>query len=441
MPSRQIDSYPIWHPFTQMKTAGVPLRVQAANAEFLTLEDGRSIIDCISSWWVTLHGHGNRQIAAAIYEQACKLEHVIFAGFTHEPAEKLAASLLSQLPATLSRVFFSDDGSTSVEVALKMVLQYWQNCGQEKRRRLIGFAGGYHGDTLGAMSAGGSSSFWRPFADLLFDIDVVDYPQTWEHDDEVEHKEEATLARLEELLEQGQGVHAAIIIEPLVQGAAGMRMCRPQFLTALRSLADRHGALLIFDEVMTGFGRTGDWFACTKSGATPDIICLSKGITGGALPLAVTISSEQIYQAFLSDKLERALFHSHSYTGNPIACAAANASFALLEESASVFRSFENRHRALAAEYFSDGELVHKIRFGGTIAAFDLQIGDCNYYSGAAGDLRLRFLESGVLLRPLGNTVYLMPPYCISDSSLRFAYQTIRKVAHAWRQEHPASVR
>ena len=266
------ETYPIWHPFTQMKTAGMPLRVVRGEGALLHLDDGRKIIDCISSWWVTLHGHGNKQIADAIHEQAQQLEQVIFAGFTHEPAEQLAKGLLELLPRSLTRVFFSDNGSTSVEVALKMAFQYWRNVGEPQRTRFIGFEGGYHGDTMGAMSAGGSSSFWQHFRKLMFDIDVVPFPETWDGDPDVEAKEAASINALRKLLTlDGSGglqpaangtgglqpAFAGIIIEPLIQGAAGMRMCRPEFLRKLRAVADEFSVLLIFDEVMTGFGRTG----------------------------------------------------------------------------------------------------------------------------------------------------------------------------------------
>ena len=425
----EISHYPIWHPFTQMQTAGVPLMVERARDEYLFLSDGRKILDCISSWWVTLHGHANEKIARAIYDQACKLEHVIFAGFTHAPAQQLAESLIVELPSSLTKVFFSDNGSTSVEVALKMAFQYWRNRNETDKTRFIGFDGGYHGDTLGAMSAGGSSSFWKTFKDLMFEVDIAPFPETWDGDAAVEEKEANALSTLRKMLEEGRGRHAAIIIEPLVQGAAGMRMCRPQFLEAISKLAQEHEALLIFDEVMTGFGRTGEMFACTKSGVTPDIICLSKGITGGCLPLAVTVATDRIYDAFLSDKLERALFHSHSYTGNPIACAAANASLAILKDSRQLIAGFEARHRAFAQRYLCDSSPVQKSRFCGTIAAFDFKLLNCDYYSSLASELRRRFLDKGMLIRPLGTTIYLMPPLCISEESLDFAYRAIRAVA------------
>jgi adenosylmethionine---8-amino-7-oxononanoate aminotransferase len=431
------DSYPIWHPFTQMKTAGMPLQISRGNGAFLYLEDGRQIVDCISSWWVTLHGHANAQIAEAIYEQAKKLEQVIFAGFTHEPSRKLADSLLTKLPPALKRVFFSDNGSTSVEVALKMAFQYWQNVGETSRTRFIGFTGGYHGDTIGAMSAGGSSPFWSNFKQLMFPIDVAPFPETWEGDTTGEEKAQQALAAIRTMLSEHPGEYAGLIIEPLIQGAAGMHMCTPAFLRSLKALAQEFNTLLIFDEVMTGFGRTGDWFAAAKADVSPDIICLSKGITGGFLPLSVTVCTERIYDAFLSDKLEKALFHSHSYTANPIACAAANASFDLLTQSESTFRNFEQRHRQMVQKHLEPlatrdnkpkGMGLEHFRFCGTIAAFDISSANKSYYSSLAPQLRADFLEKGVLLRPLGNTIYLMPPLCIDDGTLDGVYATIAAV-------------
>lgn len=416
-----------------MKTAGTPLPVRKAYGSFIELEDGRKIIDCISSWWVTLHGHGNEKIAKAIHDQALELEHVIFAGFTHEPAIKLAQSLLSKLPQNLTRVFFSDNGSTSVEVALKMAFQYWRNIGESGRTKFIGFAGGYHGDTLGAMSAGGSSAFWSQFNELMFDIDTVEYPAIHDNDLEQEEKELSSLTALEQLLANNPNQYAAVIIEPLVQGAAGMRMCSGAFLTKVAAVVKRYGCLLILDEVMTGFGRTGDWFACRKAHVEPDIVCLSKGITGGFLPLAVTICSDLIYQAFYANELEKALFHSHSYTGNPVACAAANASMSLLEEAEPIFKNMERKHRDLADRYLRDVPGANRFRFCGTISAFDIELeGGPSYFNQKAAHLRKAFIESGLLLRPLGSTIYLMPPLSTDDNLLAEIYSRVRVVLSNW---------
>lgn len=411
-----------------MLTADPPLKVKRGEGVYLELEDGRRIIDCISSWWVNIHGHAHPKIAAAIYEQAQKLEQVIFAGFTHEPAERIAASLLKQLPQHLAHVFFSDNGSTSVEVALKMAYQYWQNCGEE-RNRFIAFEGGYHGDTVGAMSMGSGSPFWQKFEPLMFSVDLVPYPAVHEDETNCEQIEEDSLNAIARLLESGKNEHAAICLEPLIQGAAGMRMCRPEFLRKLRDLASRFKTLLIYDEVMTGFGRTGDWFACKKSETTPDIICLSKGITGGFLPLSVTICNSEIYESFLDSANEKTFYHGHSYTANPLACAAANASMELLLETRSLFQNMESRHRAAFDSILNGHKLIGQTRYCGTIFATNVRSDESTgYFNKIAPFLKKRFVEKGFLIRPLGNTIYLMPPYCITTEELQQTYLAIRDV-------------
>ena len=418
---------PIWRPFTQMQTALAPLPVKSGRGVYLELEDGRQIMDCISSWWVNIHGHGEPTIAKAIAEQALTLEHVIFAGFTHEPGEVFAQRLLKKTPKHFKRLFYSDNGSTAVEVALKIAYQYWTNRGQKTRQRFIGFDGGYHGDTIGAMSIGGSSGFWGTFKDLMFDLDTVPFPCTFADDNAAEEKERATLDAIETLLQANVNNYAAIFIEPLVQGAGGMRMCRPQFLLQLQNLALEHDVLIIYDEVMTGFGRTGDWFACAKAGTEPDIICLSKGITGGFLPLAVTLTTEKVFAEFLSVDSSKTFFHGHSYTANPIACAAANASLTLLESNATSFQELESKHRNLAARYLQGHPMLTRLRFCGTIAAFDVATSEgTNYFDNIGQKLKHEFLQRGFLIRPLGNTVYLMPPYCITSEQLESAYVVIR---------------
>ncbi len=321
----------LWYPFTPIDSPP-PLPVVRGEGVWLELADGRRILDAISSWWVTLHGHGHPAIAEAIHRQALQLEQVIFAGFTHEPAEQLAAELTALLPPGLDRVFYSDDGSTAVEVALKLARQVWSNRGED-RRRFIAFEGSYHGDTFGAMAVGARSLFTRAYDPLLFDVAFAPYPETWIGDTEVEAREAASLAELECLL--AEQPTAAIILEPLMQGASGMRLSRPEFLRQVAALARAHGTLLIFDEVMTGFGRTGDWFACQHAGVIPDLICLSKGLTGGFLPMGATVASEAIYDAFRGREPERTFWHGHSYTANPLGCAAALASLALPAPTAS----------------------------------------------------------------------------------------------------------
>lgn len=419
---------PIWRPFTQMKNAPQPLPVERGEGPYIILEDGRRILDCISSWWVNIHGHAHPRLAAAVAEQAKKLEQVIFAGFTHAPAEQLAERLVSKLPEHLTRIFFSDNGSTAVEVALKMAYQYWMNLGQSERTRFIGFDGGYHGDTVGAMSLGASSGFWNRFSGLLFELDVVSYPSTFDGDNEVERKENHSLNEIDHLLSSNPNQFAAIFIEPLVQGAGGMHMCRPQFLKRLEELAKSHNVLIVYDEVMTGFGRTGDWFSCTKAGTHPDLICLSKGITGGFLPLAVTAVSENIYSAFLGDEPEITFFHGHSYTANPIACAVANESLTLLEETSESFMGMEKLHRALSAKHLIECARLEKFRFTGTIAAFDVSTqNETSYFNQIGPTLKAKFIDAGFLIRPLGNTIYLMPPYCVCADQLDQTYEVIRR--------------
>lgn len=399
----------------------------------LELGDGRQILDCISSWWVTIHGHSHPVLAQALTEQAQQLEQVIFTAFTHEPAETLAQKLLDHLPQHLRRVFFSDNGSTAVEVALKMAYQYWQRLGEPQRTRFLGFTGGYHGDTLGAMAMGQSSPWWQPFQPLLMSLETIPFPATFDQDPAVEQKEAASLACLSQLLNQHPQEYAAIFIEPLVQGAGGMRMCRPGFLQRLQALVQEFHVLLIYDEVMTGFGRTGELFATVKSATQPDLICLSKGLSGGCLPLAVTVATEAIYQAFYDDALENAFFHSHSYTGNPLACATGVASLKLLEHQPQIYQRLESLHRQLAAHYLQDQPLVENLRFCGTIMAFEIKTNTqegyfSDYFSDLGPWLRQEFLAAGLLLRPLGKTIYLLPPYCVTELELERIYQTLPQV-------------
>ncbi len=416
----------IWYPFTQAKTAPLPLKVKSAEGVWLELEDGRRVLDCISSWWVNLHGHAHPKIAEAIYQQAKQLEQVIFAGFTHDPAEQLAERLVQRLPDPLSRVFFSDNGSTAVEVALKMAYQYWVNQ-QQKRTAFIAFEGAYHGDTVGAMSVGARSLFSEVFSDLLFEVEYLPFPATFMGDEQVLEQEDQILAQLETTLTQQPDRFAAILIEPLVQGVGGMKMCRPQFLQRLRQLGDRTGMLLIFDEVMTGFGRTGDWFACLKAAVAPDIICLSKGLTGGFLPLSVTVCTEAIYQAFYSDNPLHTFYHGHSYTANPLGCAAALASWDLMQSNESAFSGMEAKHR-LHLSNLQDHPQLKKLRVTGTIAAMDIVTDQPGYLNQISAKIRERAIAHQLLLRPLGQVLYLMPPYCITDAELAFVYDGIRAI-------------
>lgn len=423
----------LWHPFTIIKGSPEPLKVVKGDGAYLELEDGRRVLDCISSWWVNLHGHSHPDIANAIYEQAQKLEHVIFAGFTHDPAEQLAELITSKLPKNLNRLFYSDNGSTSVEVAMKMAYQYWKNVG-ENRKTFICFDGAYHGDTLGAMSVGERSIFTEAFKDWLFDVEVIPFPETWIGDEDRAEKEDAVIEQLENLLDENPDKYAGIIMEPLVQGAGGMRMCSEEFMQKLHWVNRQFDVLLIFDEVMTGFGRTGDYFACLKAQVEPDIICLSKGITGGFMPLGATVCSNDIYESFNSSDPNKTLWHGHSYTGNPLGCAAGIASWKLLEENREVFMTMErSHHRNL--ERLSGHLRLERFRAKGTIAAFDVINGkETGYLNTITQDINLnseakhinqRFLEKGYLIRPLGNVIYLMPPYCVTEEELDGVYDAI----------------
>ncbi len=414
----------IWYPFTIIEDAPEPLKVEKGDGLWLELEDGRRIMDCISSWWVNLHGHAHPKIARAISDQASKLEQVIFANFSHDPAEELAEKLTQKLPGTLNRVFFSDDGSTAVEVAMKMAYQYWRNLGQE-RKTFICFEGAYHGDTFGAMSAGERSVFTEVFKDLLFDVEFVPYPGTWIGDPDKADKESVVINRIEELLKQDPEKYAGIMIEPLVQGAGGMNMCSKEFLQELHWVNRQFNTLLIFDEVMTGFGRTGDWFASKRAQVEPDIICLAKGLTGGFLPLSVTVCSDRVYEAFNSSDPIKTFWHGHSYTANPIGCAAALASFELMHENEPAFSGMEHWHLE-HLEKLQNHPRLKKLRVCGTIAAMDITAeGEEGYLNPIANHIKEQCVDKGLLLRPLGNVLYLMPPYCTTESQLAEMYDGI----------------
>jgi adenosylmethionine-8-amino-7-oxononanoate aminotransferase len=422
--TRDLDLRHVWHPFTQAGTAPVPVPIRSGKGAVLTAEDGTEYLDLISSWWVNLHGHGHPAIAAAIAEQAGELEQVIFAGFTHAPAARLAARLAGLLPEDLDRVFFSDDGSTAVEVALKIALQYHRNRGEGGRTRFLAFAGGYHGDTVGAMSMGAGSGFFDHFRPMLFDVEALPYPATWDGDAEVEAKEAAALRALDRWLEANGSEACALIAEPLLQGASGMRLCRPGFLRAVVERVRAAGALAIFDEVMTGFGRTGNLFACRTAGVAPDLICLSKGLTGGFLPLSATVAREGIHRAFLGETFDKALAHGHSFTANPLGCRAALASLDLLEDPAmpAAWARIEALHRERLANL--PARAVRR-RVLGTVAAFEVDGGGQGYSAAVGPRLRDFFMARGLLLRPLGNVVYLLPPYCITEAQLHRAYDAI----------------
>jgi len=410
------DKKHVWHPFTQMLTAKDPLHIVRAKDAVLFDSNGKSYIDANSSWWVNVHGHGNEHIGKAISDQFSELDHVIFAGATHPQAIRLAERLTNILPTDLTRVFFSDDGSTAVEVALKMAFQYWSNKKQVKKR-VIAMDGAYHGDTFGAMSIGQRGVFNRPFEHFFFDVDFLHFP--------TDKNDKDLLKDAEKLLKSGE--IACLIIEPLVQGSAGMRIYDPSILNQLVELCRKYDALVIFDEVMTGWGRTGKLFAYNHCTVVPDIICVSKGLTGGVLPLGLTIATEGIYEAFLHPETSKALLHGHSFTGSALACAAANASLDLFEEQETWenIERIEQLHNGFRLE-LSKLENVKHIGVLGTIVRFEIETGEGNTYFSSIRDKAYDyFLEHGCLIRPLGNVIYVNPPYCITDEQLEKVYSVI----------------
>jgi adenosylmethionine-8-amino-7-oxononanoate aminotransferase len=414
------DQQVIWHPFTQQKNRLPPVPIVKASGSMLFAEDGSSYIDAISSWWVTLHGHAHPYIAEKIYRQALELEQVIFAGFTHEPAVRLAERILPLLPGDFTRVFYSDNGSTSTEVALKMSIQYWWNKEEKKRRKILAFKNSYHGDTFGAMSVSDRSVFTLAFHDHLFEVVFIDVP-TKENIDEIKNT-----------IRQNHPEIAAFIYEPLVQGAGGMKMYEAEWMDELLSTVKETGIICIADEVMTGFGRTGKLFAGEYLSQKPDIICLSKGLTGGTMALGVTACNNKIYDAYVNDDKYKTFFHGHSFTANPIACTAALASLDLIEKEnclekiASITRSNKN-----FAAKITNHKNIKDVRVLGTILAFEITQGKDEYLNNISTVITKKAMEKGVYIRPLGNAVYIMPPYCVSDLELGRVYEVMEGIVNS----------
>lgn len=411
----------VWHPFTQMQTAVPPIPIVKAEGVYLYGEDGRRYLDGISSWWVNLHGHAHPYIVEQIKKQAEELEHVLFAGFTHRPAVELAERLLDLLSGGMEKIFYSDNGSTAVEVALKMALQYWYNRdSMTGKRKVVYLKRSYHGDTFGAMSAAGKNGFNKPFWRHLFDGEGIDIP--------LEGKEEESLAQMAMVLSRRDV--ACFIFEPLILGSGGMVMYSAKGLDALLRLCRKHQVLTIADEVMTGFGRTGSLFACQQLEESPDMICLSKGLTGGFLPLGVTACSQHIYEAFLGNDRQCAFLHGHSYTANPLACASALASLDLLLTDVCVGQRqmIAACHSRFCEEWEGHPQLK-RCESLGTILAMEFRSEvDSSYFDPLGDRLYHFFLERGLLLRPLGNVVYVLPPYCIQEKELRFIYEQMRQI-------------
>jgi adenosylmethionine---8-amino-7-oxononanoate aminotransferase len=418
----------LWHPFTHQGVDPAPFHIRSAEGVFLETRDGRRILDAISSWWVNLHGHAHPAIAAAVAEQATRLEHVLFAGFSHEPAEELASRLGEIVPAPLQHVFFSDDGSTAVEIALKLAVQFWKNVGHPEKCRIVALENGYHGDTIGAMSVSDDSPFTAAFDSLR--VPVLRTHSAYCAHCPVNRKRDSChiecLESLERLLAERSGEIAAVIVEPLLQGAGGMIVHPKEFLSGIRRLTAAHDVLLIADEVLTGFGRTGRMFACERAGIVPDLMCVAKGLTGGFLPLAATFATGRIHDGFAGGDRARAFFHGHSYTANPIACAAANANLQIFNSEPVFDRitAIEEVHVARLPA-FAAHHGVADVRHIGTVSAIELKVSDAGYLSSLRPRLYEFFLNRGVLLRPLGNVVYVLPPYVITTDQLNFVYDVI----------------
>jgi adenosylmethionine---8-amino-7-oxononanoate aminotransferase len=422
------DRAVLWHPYTQMRTAPEPLAVTRAEGVWLYTEDGRKILDGISSWWVNIHGHSHPKLNAALAAQARELEHVVFAGCTHRPAVELAERLLALLPSGMARVFYSDNGSTAVEVALKMAIQYWRNLGQPRRQAFVTLHHAYHGDTAGAMSASEDSVFTRAFTPLLFPVERAHSPYCYRCP-VGQTRASCHIECLDDLgskLRQLDDTVAAVLIEPMLQGAGGMIMWPSEFLAGVQDLCTRHGALLIADEVLTGFGRTGKMFACEHADVHPDIMCLSKALTAGYLPMGATVASEKVFDAFLSEDRSKTFFHGHSYTANPLACAVAIASLDLIQEEQTLERvaRLECQLRE-GLDPLRRLPHVGDVRVLGGVGAVELQSPEGGYLDSAGPRLAAEFLSRGILLRPLGNVVYFMPPYAISDEVTAWALEQI----------------
>ncbi len=414
---------PIWHPFTQHAITPESIHVDRASGAYLFARNEghkgeRRIIDAISSWWVITHGHCHSEITQAVQEQAAKLDQVIFAGFTHDPAEELAERLINITGKELEHVFYSDSGSTAVEVALKMAIGFWEHTNRP-RKKIIALENAYHGDTFGTMSTGGRSIYNKIYEPYLFEVEHIPVPT---------HGNEAkSFEALETILKTNKDNVAAFIFEPLIQGAGGMVMYSADALKAMTDLCKSYGVLLIADEVMTGFGRTGTLFACDQADLTPDIMCISKGLTGGFLPMGATLCNKNIYNAFYHKDKAKMFFHSSSFTGNPLACTAANASLKIWENEPVQERiNAITQNHADAAHNFAQRDGLENIRQKGTILAMDVKVDqNIGYLSDIQPKLYETFLSHNILLRPLGNTIYIMPPYCVDDNDLTDIYHAI----------------
>ena len=417
---KKIDQDHVWHPFSSLESNRKNLLVESASGATIKLQNGETLIDAVASWWVNLHGHANHEVAEVLAEQATTLEHVIFAGFTHKPALQITEQLLQNFEGSFKRLFFSDDGSTAVEVGVKLGLQYWHNKGVTTRKKIITLEGAYHGDTFGSMSLAGKSAFFAPFNDLLFDVIQIPFPH--------EGQENQTIEAFKKAMDRDDV--AAFVYEPLVQGSAGMRIYEASLLEQLLTLAKKNEIICIADEVMTGFYRTGRLLASDYMNAKPDIVAVSKGITAGFLPLGVTVCNEKIEQAFIGTDQEKTFYHGHSYTGNPLSCAVAVKSLEILlrKETQDKIKNISKMHQNALKE-LKEVTCVKKVKTLGTILSLEIETGEStSYFSSIRDFLYESFLKKGVLLRPLGNVVYILPPYVITEKQLTQVYQTIKEV-------------
>jgi len=406
-----------WHPYTQMKSAEPAIPIVKGNGVYLFDDQGNRYIDAVSSWWVTLHGHAHPYIAQKVSEQLLMLEQVIFAGFTHEPAIQLSENLLNLLPDNQEKVFYSDNGSTAVEVALKICIQYWHNQGKTKTK-ILAFKGAYHGDTFGAMSVSGRSFWTKPFGEMMFEVIFIDTPTP------------ENIDALNIILKKHAQDIACFIYEPLVQGAAGMLMHEADDLSQIMKCCRAYGILMIQDEVFTGFGRTGKLFAANYLSEKPDLMCFSKGLTGGTMPMGITTTTQRIFSAFLSDDQYCTLFHGHSFTANPLACVAALASMELLlkEENLKNIEMISRKHFHFS-KALGQHPKVSNVRQIGTILAWEIQNGIATSYFNTIGKIvGKEFLKRGIIMRHLGNVLYLVPPYCITSDELDYLYQSILEI-------------
>jgi adenosylmethionine-8-amino-7-oxononanoate aminotransferase len=406
----------VWHPFTQHALSPDAPLVLRGEGAWIETENDR-LLDAISSWWVITHGHRHPRIVEAIRQQIDRLDQVIFAGFTHQPAEDLARGLVEIAPKGLAHVFYSDSGSTAVEVALKMALGFWKNRGVA-RSRIVALEHAYHGDTVGTMSAGARGVFNAAYEPLLFDVTRLPFPAAG--------REQETLDALERSAKEA----AAVIVEPLILGAGGMLIYTPELLREMAGVCRHYGVLFIADEVMTGFGRTGSLFACNQAGVTPDILCLAKGLSGGSLPLAATLCTREIFEAHYSTDRSHTFFHSSSFTANPVACAAARANLEIwktepVRERIATLGTLQEERLAK----FRRDPRFENVRRLGTIAAMGLKVPDPGYLAGIGPELMAFFHARGILLRPLGNTIYVLPPYCVTAAELDLVYDAIADAA------------